>query len=82
MDPRSAPIAHRDRARHPGNPDAALPRRGRPPLDVWDDEADAFGSNTVDVHLARLRSKLAGADVRIETVRDFWSCSQPGRSGC
>ena len=28
---------------------------------VWDDEADAFGSNTIDVHLARLRSKLAGA---------------------
>ena len=36
---------------------------------VWDDEADAFGSNTIDVHLARLRAKLAGADVRIETVR-------------
>jgi DNA-binding response OmpR family regulator len=36
---------------------------------VWDDEADAFGSNTIDVHLARLRSKLADAGVRIETVR-------------
>ena len=36
---------------------------------VWDNEADAFGSNTIDVHLARLRSKLAGAGVRIETVR-------------
>jgi DNA-binding response OmpR family regulator len=36
---------------------------------VWDNEADAFGSNTIDVHLARLRSKLAGASVRIETVR-------------
>jgi len=36
---------------------------------VWDNEADAFGSNTIDVHLARLRSKLAGARVRIETVR-------------
>ena len=36
---------------------------------VWDDEADAFGSNTIDVHLARLRSKLASAGVRIETVR-------------
>jgi DNA-binding response OmpR family regulator len=31
--------------------------------------ADAFGSNTIDVHLARLRSKLAGAGARIETVR-------------
>ncbi len=36
---------------------------------VWDDEADAFGSNTIDVHLARLRSKLIGGRVRIETVR-------------
>jgi DNA-binding response OmpR family regulator len=36
---------------------------------VWDDEADAFGSNTISVHLARLRSKLVGAGVRIETVR-------------
>jgi DNA-binding response OmpR family regulator len=36
---------------------------------VWDDEADAFGSNTINVHLARLRSKLIGASVRIETVR-------------
>src|SRR6185437_8119140 len=26
---------------------------------VWDNEADAFGSNTIDVHLARLRAKLA-----------------------
>jgi len=36
---------------------------------VWDHEADAFGSNTIDVHLARLRAKLAGGMVRIETVR-------------
>ena len=36
---------------------------------VWDNEADAFGSNTIDVHLARLRSKLAGGQVRIESVR-------------
>jgi DNA-binding response OmpR family regulator len=38
-------------------------------LHVWDNEADAFGSNTIDVHLARLRSKLAGGRVRIETIR-------------
>jgi DNA-binding response OmpR family regulator len=38
-------------------------------MHVWDNEADALGSNTIDVHLARLRSKLAGAMVRIETVR-------------
>jgi DNA-binding response OmpR family regulator len=36
---------------------------------VWDDESDGLGSNTISVHLARLRSKLAGAGVRIETVR-------------
>lgn len=36
---------------------------------VWDDEADAVGSNTIDVHLARLRAKLTGSSARIETVR-------------
>ena len=36
---------------------------------VWDDESDVMGSNTIDVHLARLRAKLAGGMVRIETVR-------------
>jgi two-component system, OmpR family, response regulator len=38
-------------------------------LHVWDEEAHVLGSNTIDVHLARLRAKLAGAGVRIETVR-------------
>jgi|SRR6185437_16520056 len=38
-------------------------------VQVWDDEADAVGSNTIDVHLARLRGKLGGSAVRIETVR-------------
>jgi DNA-binding response OmpR family regulator len=38
-------------------------------LHVWDDEADAVGSNTIDVHLARLRAKIASARARIETVR-------------
>ena len=38
-------------------------------VQVWDQEADAVGSNTIDVHMARLRAKLAAADVRIETVR-------------
>jgi DNA-binding response OmpR family regulator len=38
-------------------------------LHAWDEEADALGSNTIDVHLARLRSKLAGSGVRIQTVR-------------
>jgi DNA-binding response OmpR family regulator len=38
-------------------------------MHVWDDEADAMGSNTIDVHLARLRAKLASGTVSIETVR-------------
>lgn len=38
-------------------------------LHVWADEADAVGSNTIDVHLARLRAKLALANARLETVR-------------
>jgi DNA-binding response OmpR family regulator len=38
-------------------------------LQVWDDEADAVGSNTIDVHVGRVRAKLAGTRARIETVR-------------
>lgn len=36
---------------------------------VWNDEAEAVGSNTIDVHVGRVRSKLAGSHARIETVR-------------
>jgi DNA-binding response OmpR family regulator len=36
---------------------------------VWEDEADAVGSNTIDVHLGRVRSKLAPSRAHIETVR-------------
>jgi DNA-binding response OmpR family regulator len=36
---------------------------------VWANEADPLSSNTIDVHLARLRAKLRGASARIETVR-------------
>ena len=36
---------------------------------VWSDEATAVGSNTIDVHMGRLRSKLGEATGRIETVR-------------
>ena len=36
---------------------------------VWTDEVDTFSSNTIDVHLARLRAKLSGSHVRIQTVR-------------
>jgi len=38
-------------------------------VQVWDDEADAVGSNTIDVHVGRLRGKLTGSRARIETVR-------------
>jgi DNA-binding response OmpR family regulator len=38
-------------------------------LAVWDDEADALGSNTLDVHLARLRAKIATSGAKIEAVR-------------
>ena len=36
---------------------------------VWSDESSAVGSNTIDVHVGRLRSKLTDATARIETVR-------------
>jgi DNA-binding response OmpR family regulator len=36
---------------------------------IWDDEADAVGSNTIDVHIRRLRTKLADSAAHIETVR-------------
>jgi two-component system OmpR family response regulator len=38
-------------------------------LAVWSDEADALGSNTLDVHLARLRAKIATGGAKIEAVR-------------
>jgi len=36
---------------------------------VWEDEAEAVGSNTIDVHVARLRAKLSESTACIETVR-------------
>jgi two-component system, OmpR family, response regulator len=36
---------------------------------VWDDESDAVGSNTIDVHVARLRAKLGPAGAAVRTVR-------------
>lgn len=36
---------------------------------AWPEEAEALSSNTIDVHIARLRAKLASAQVRVETVR-------------
>lgn len=44
-------------------------RRATIALAVWDDEAAALGSNTIDVHVGRLRSKLGDAEATIETVR-------------
>jgi two-component system OmpR family response regulator len=40
-------------------------------LAVWSDEADALGSNTLDVHLARLRAKIATGGAKIEAVRSM-----------
>jgi two-component system OmpR family response regulator len=47
---------------------AVVPRQSIA-LHVWAEEADALGSNTIDVHMARLRAKLALALVRVETIR-------------
>jgi DNA-binding response OmpR family regulator len=38
-------------------------------VQIWDDEADAVGSNTIDVHVGRLRAKLEGGRARLDTVR-------------
>jgi two-component system OmpR family response regulator len=47
---------------------AVVPRRSIA-LAVWNDEADALGSNTLDVHLARLRAKIATGGAKIEAIR-------------
>ncbi len=47
-------------------------------VQVWEDEADAVGSNTIDVHVGRLRAKLAAASARIETVRGVGYRLVPG----
>jgi DNA-binding response OmpR family regulator len=46
-------------------------------VQVWQDEADAVGSNTIDVHVARLRTKLSTANIRIETHRSVGYCLLP-----
>jgi DNA-binding response OmpR family regulator len=56
---------------------AVVPRRAIA-LHVWDEEADALGSNTIDVHMARLRAKLALAVVQVETVRGIGYRLVPG----
>jgi DNA-binding response OmpR family regulator len=38
-------------------------------LHAWPDEAEAGGSNTIDVHAARLRRKLTGSGVELVAVR-------------
>ena len=42
-------------------PNAAVVTRRTIATQVWDDEADAVGSNTIDVHIGRLRAKLTGS---------------------
>jgi DNA-binding response OmpR family regulator len=38
---------------------------------VWSDRADVVGSNTIEVHIARIRSKLVKCEAKIETIRGF-----------
>jgi len=38
-------------------------------LAVWSNEAHALGSNTLDVHLARLRAKIATSGAKVESIR-------------
>jgi DNA-binding response OmpR family regulator len=38
---------------------------------VWPNATVAVGSNTIEVHIARLRSKIQGCSAKIETVRGF-----------
>jgi DNA-binding response OmpR family regulator len=38
---------------------------------VWDDAHRVSGSNTIDVHVARLRAKLTHCQTKIETVRSL-----------
>ena len=38
-------------------------------LHAWPDESEAAGSNTIDVHVARLRRKVAGGGVELLAVR-------------
>ncbi|HEY4928005.1 MAG TPA: response regulator transcription factor [Acidimicrobiales bacterium] len=47
-------------------------------LQVWPDEVDAVGSNTIDVHMGRLRAKLTSSTATIETVRGFGYRLVPG----
>jgi two-component system, OmpR family, response regulator len=49
----------------------AIANRRQIAQQVWWDIPDPFGSNTIDVHMARLRRKLTGTAARIETVRSF-----------
>ncbi len=38
-------------------------------LHVWPNEIDSIGSNAIEVHVARLRSKIVGSRAHIQTVR-------------
>ena len=72
---RRRPGAHRHRDRPARAVAASLApapvNRQTIALQVWPDEVDAVGSNTIDVHMGRLRAKLAGSTATIETVRGF-----------
>jgi DNA-binding response OmpR family regulator len=36
---------------------------------AWTDALDPIASNSIDVHVTRLRAKLVGAGLRLEAVR-------------
>jgi DNA-binding response OmpR family regulator len=47
----------------------AVVRRDAIANHAWPDSLDPIASNAIDVHIARLRAKLAAAGVRFEAVR-------------
>lgn len=49
----------------------AAVRRDTIATHAWTDALDPIASNSIDVHVTRLRAKLVGAGVRIEPVRSF-----------
>ena len=60
----------------------AVANRAQIAQHVWWDVSDPFGSNTIDVHMARLRRKLSGTAARIETVRSVGYRLVADADGC
>jgi two-component system response regulator MprA len=47
-------------------------------LHVWPNESDSISSNAIEVHVARLRSKIVGSQAHIQTVRGVGYRIVPG----